>query len=124
MTLGSSLHLWCHFPYSLNRDNSNHPLENIKGLQIWADDVIILGTCICHHLSKFLGLTDSLAAYLGNIFSVYISREVTLTRQSNKDLLYSSGNSTQFSVMTYMGKESEKVDMCMCIMDSLCFMAL
>ena len=49
---------------------------------------------------------------------------MALTSQSNKDLLYSSRNSTQFSVMTYMGKESEKVDMCMCIMDSLCFMAL
>ena len=48
------------FLKSLNRDNSNHPLENIKGLQIWDDDVIILGTCICHHLSTFLGLADSL----------------------------------------------------------------
>ena len=27
---------------------------------------------------------------------------------SNKDLLYSTGNSTQYSVMTYMGKESKK----------------
>ena len=115
MTLGNSLHLWCPFPYSLNRDNSNHRLENIKGLQIWDDDVIILGTCICHHLSKFLGLVDSLGAYLGNIFSVYISREVTLTSQSNKDLLYSSGNSTRFSVMTYMGKESEKEWICVYI---------
>ena len=26
----------------------------------------------------------------------------------NKDLLYSTGNSTQCSVITYMGKESEK----------------
>ena len=26
----------------------------------------------------------------------------------NKDLLYSTGNSTQYSVMTYVGKESEK----------------
>ena len=26
----------------------------------------------------------------------------------NKDLLYSTGNSTQYSVKTYMGKESEK----------------
>ena len=26
----------------------------------------------------------------------------------NKDLLYSTGNSTQFSVITYMGKEIEK----------------
>ena len=27
---------------------------------------------------------------------------------TNKDLLYSTGNSTQYSVITYMGKESEK----------------
>ena len=27
---------------------------------------------------------------------------------SNKDLLYSTGNSTRYSVMTYMGKESKK----------------
>ena len=26
----------------------------------------------------------------------------------NKDLLYSTGNSTQHSLITYMGKESEK----------------
>ena len=27
---------------------------------------------------------------------------------TNQDLLYSTGNSIQYSVMTYMGKESEK----------------
>ena len=27
---------------------------------------------------------------------------------TNKDLLYSTGNSTQYSAMTYMGKESQK----------------
>ena len=27
---------------------------------------------------------------------------------TNKDLLYSTGNSTQYFVMTYMGKESKK----------------
>ena len=27
---------------------------------------------------------------------------------TNKDLLYSTGKSTQYSVMTYMGKESKK----------------
>jgi len=30
---------------------------------------------------------------------------------TNKDLLCSTGNSTQYSVMAYMGKESKKVDM-------------
>ena len=27
---------------------------------------------------------------------------------TNRDLLYSTGNSTQYSIITYMGKESEK----------------
>ncbi len=27
---------------------------------------------------------------------------------NNKDLLYSTGNATQYSVITYMGKESKK----------------
>ena len=30
-------------------------------------------------------------------------------------LLYSTGNSTQYSVMAYMGKESKKVWMCVCV---------
>ena len=82
-------------------------MKNIKDLQIWGDDVIFLGTCIYCHLSKFLGLVKSLAAYLGNILSVYIRRKLALISQSNKDLLYSTANSTQYSVMTYMGKESK-----------------
>ena len=37
----------------------------------------------------------------------------------NRDLLYSTGNSAQYSVMAYMGKESKKrVDICICITDS------
>ena len=40
---------------------------------------------------------------------------------TNKNLLYSTGNSTQYSVMTYMGKESKKEwIICICITDSLC----
>ena len=35
----------------------------------------------------------------------------------NKNLLYSTRNSTQYSVMTYMRKEKDR---CMCITDSLC----
>ena len=39
---------------------------------------------------------------------------------TNKDLLYSTGNSIQYSVMAYMEKESKKgVGMCICISDSL-----
>ena len=40
---------------------------------------------------------------------------------TNKDLLYSTGNSTQYSVMAYVGKESKKrVDIRICLTDSLC----
>ena len=40
---------------------------------------------------------------------------------TNKDLLYSTGNSTQYSAMTYMRKESKKrVDICICVTDCLC----
>ena len=42
---------------------------------------------------------------------------------SNKDLLYSPGNSTQYSVMAYMGKGSKKrgdICICICITDWLC----
>ena len=33
----------------------------------------------------------------------------TIYKIDNKDLLYSTGNSTQYAVITYMGKESKKV---------------
>ena len=36
---------------------------------------------------------------------------------TNEDFLYSSENSTEHSVMTYMGKESKKS---VCITESLC----
>ena len=40
----------------------------------------------------------------------------------NKDLLYSTGKSTQYSVVTYIGKESEKEWIYgICITDSLCY---
>ena len=42
----------------------------------------------------------------------------------NRDLLYSTGNSAQHSVITCMGNESEKrMDMCLCITESLCHTA-
>ena len=41
---------------------------------------------------------------------------------NNKDLLYSTGNSTQHLVKTYKGKESKKeyIDRGICIPESLC----
>ena len=38
-----------------------------------------------------------------NIYTRLYIKQIT-----NKDLLYSRGNSTQYYVITYMGKESEK----------------
>jgi len=39
----------------------------------------------------------------------------------NKNQPYITGNSTQYSVMTHMGKESfKKEDICICVTDSLC----
>ena len=50
-----------------------------------------------------------------DVYTLLYIKQVT-----NKDLLYSTGNSTQYSVMTYMGKESKKgVVICICITDSL-----
>ena len=41
-----------------------------------------------------------------------------IKQRTNKYLLYSTGNSTQFFAMTYMGKESIRVDMYICVTDS------
>ena len=38
-----------------------------------------------------------------NIYALLYIKQII-----NKDLLYSTGNSTQYTVITYMGKESEK----------------
>ena len=38
----------------------------------------------------------------------------------NKDLLSSTGNSTQYSVMTSMGKESRKECVCICVCIYVC----
>ena len=37
-----------------------------------------------------------------------------------QELLYSTGNSAQYSAITYMRKESEKMNICICITESLC----
>ena len=42
----------------------------------------------------------------------------------NRELLYSTGNSTQYFVITYMGNEAEKrVDQLVHITESLCYIA-
>ena len=50
-----------------------------------------------------------------NIHTLLYIKQIT-----NKDLLYSTGNSTQYSIITNMEKESKKkVNACICIIDSL-----
>ena len=44
-----------------------------------------------------------------NIYILLHIKQIT-----NKDLLYNIGNYTQYSVITYMGKESEKEWIYMC----------
>ena len=39
---------------------------------------------------------------------MYISILIYIRKITNKDLLYSTVNFTQYSMMTYMGKESNK----------------
>ena len=41
-------------------------------------------------------------------FGINIYTPLYIKQIINKDLLYSPGNSTQYSVIIYMGKESEK----------------
>ena len=48
------------------------------------------------------------------------SHTTTYNQITSKDLLYSTENSTQYSVITYMRKESVKrMNTCVCITDSL-----
>ena len=43
-----------------------------------------------------------------------------MERLANGELLYSTGNSTKYSVIIYIGKESEKEWMCVRVTESLC----
>ena len=42
---------------------------------------------------------------------------------TKKKLLYSTGNPTQYFVIIYLETELKRVDICVCITDSLCCMA-
>ena len=39
---------------------------------------------------------------------------------ANRNQLYTTENSAQYSVIIHVGKESERIDMCMCMTGSLC----
>ena len=55
---------------------------------------------------------------------IYTVLYIYVKQITNKYPLYSIGNSTQHAVMAYTGKESKKrVDICICITDSLCYTA-
>ena len=52
---------------------------------------------------------------------IYILLYIYIKQINNKDLLYSTENSTQYSVMAYMEKESKKgVCVCVCVCVSVC----
>ena len=53
-----------------------------------------------------------------DIYTLLYIKQIT-----SKDLLYSRGNSTQYSVLPYMGRESKKVDTFSYITDVLCYTA-
>ena len=66
-----------------------------KDLQMWK-------TNLC--LPKWKRCGGGINQKLGiNIYTLLYIRQIT-----NKDLLFITGNSTQYSVMTYMRKESKK----------------
>ena len=50
---------------------------------------------------------------------IYTYKQLHEKQITNKDLLYNTGRSTQCPVITYMG---EKMNICICIADSLCCM--
>ena len=62
-------------------------------------------------MSKWALNPDSLAPG-ASFWSSTSTDFYSLVLQKKKDLLYSTGNSTQYSVITYMEKESEKEYMC------------
>ena len=53
-----------------------------------------------------------------DIYTLLYMKEI-----ADKTLMYNTGNSTQYSVMAYMGIESERVDRRLCITDSFCCIA-
>lgn len=55
-------------------------------------------------------------------FGINIYTSLFVKQITNKDLGYSTGKSTQYSVITYMGKESKRMNICICMIDSLCCM--
>ena len=52
---------------------------------------------------------DGLGVWDWHVHTLYMEWMV------DRDLLYSTGNSTQYSVITYMGKESEKERICVSV---------
>ena len=53
-------------------------------------------------------------------FGIGIWTQLYMKWMVTGDLLYSTGNSTQYSVITYMGKESEKERICLYVQLNHC----
>ena len=58
--------------------------------------------------SSSLKNTRNVGGELNQEFGINIYTLLDIKQITNKGLLYSTGKSTQYSVTTYMGKESEK----------------
>ena len=55
-----------------------------------------------------------------SVWDLHIHTLQYLKSITKKDLLYSTRKYTQYSVITYKGKKSEKKDTYVCITESLC----
>ena len=64
--------------------------------------------CRWHAEHKFWCQAACICILLSQEIGIDIDTLLDIKQITNKDLLYSTGNATQYSVMTYMGKESEK----------------
>ena len=47
---------------------------------------------------------------------IYIYTLLYIKQTTNKDLMYNTGNSIQYSAMAYMGKQSKKEQMCVYVL--------
>ena len=68
-----------------------------------------------YYYLKLLGEEVILGDWDGHMHTAIYVIDIT-----NKNLLYNPGNSIQYSIITYMQKESKRVNICICVTDSPC----
>ena len=71
-------------------------------------DYFLLKLLKCHRLKKLISQRGNVGGGINQELGISIHRPLYIRQITNKDLLYSRGNVTQYSVITYMRKESEK----------------